>query len=111
MTHQFSSASTQAVWVCIALTLVSQLVLTYPSGKRQNFFHLECKGQYNKSVFARLDRICEDCYNLFREPEIHTLCREDCFTSEVFQGCIEILLITDEIELMAIHNGVEILGK
>lgn len=43
--------------------------------KRSSFFDIECKGVYNKSIFFRLDRICEDCYNLFREPQLHTLCK------------------------------------
>lgn len=43
--------------------------------KRTTFFDIQCKGVYDKSIFARLDRICEDCYNLFREPQLHTLCR------------------------------------
>lgn len=32
-------------------------------------------GAFNKSIFFRLDRICEDCYSLFREVELHTLCK------------------------------------
>lgn len=42
---------------------------------KRSFFNIQCKGVYDKSIFARLDRICEDCYNLFREPQLHTLCR------------------------------------
>ena len=43
--------------------------------KRSNFFDLECKGIFNKTMFFRLDRICEDCYQLFRETSIHRLCK------------------------------------
>lgn len=50
------------------------LLNAHPLGKRA-FFELQCKGVYDKSIFARLDRICEDCYNLFREPQLHTLCK------------------------------------
>lgn len=42
---------------------------------KRSFFNIQCKGVYDKSIFARLDRICEDCYNLFREPQLHSLCR------------------------------------
>lgn len=42
---------------------------------KRSFFDIQCKGVYDKSIFARLDRICEDCYNLFREPQLHSLCR------------------------------------
>ena len=30
---------------------------------------------YDPSIFAQLDGICEDCYNLYRSPEVHGLCR------------------------------------
>lgn len=40
------------------------------------FSHLFCiLGVFNKSIFFRLDRICEDCYSLFREVELHSLCK------------------------------------
>lgn len=42
---------------------------------RRSFFNLQCKGVYDAAIFARLDRICDDCYNLFREPQLYTLCR------------------------------------
>lgn len=69
--------------------------------KRSSFFDIDCKGErdfpilhtsrihfveaiwitlhvlgvFNKSIFFRLDRICEDCYSLFREVELHSLCK------------------------------------
>lgn len=50
------------------------VLMGHPLGKR-SFLDIQCKGVYDKSLFARLDRICEDCYNLFREPQLHSLCR------------------------------------
>lgn len=69
----------------------------HPLSKR-SFFDIQCKGVYDKSIFARLDRICEDCYDLFRAPQIHSLCRRDCFTTDYFKGCLEVLCLTDEME-------------
>ncbi|KAG7301730.1 hypothetical protein JYU34_014717 [Plutella xylostella] len=66
---------------------------------RRSFFNLQCKGVYDASIFARLDRICDDCYNLFREPELYTLCRKDCFTSDYFKGCVEVLQETDQLDV------------
>lgn len=45
------------------------------SVQKRSFYDLQCKGVYDKSIFARLDLICDDCYNLFREPQLHQLCR------------------------------------
>lgn len=43
--------------------------------KRSTFFEIDCRGVYDRSIFFRLDRICEDCYSLFREPELLVLCK------------------------------------
>ena len=62
----------------------SGLVLGHSLNKR-SFFEIQCKGVYDKSIFARLDRICEDCYNLFREPQLHSLCR---YTNPFFSSYV-----------------------
>ncbi|KAJ8717464.1 hypothetical protein PYW08_005863 [Mythimna loreyi] len=59
---------------------------------------LKCKGHFDAAKFVRLDRVCEDCFNLYREPVVYTRCRNDCFTDVVFKGCVEVLLLTDQIE-------------
>lgn len=59
---------------CIGLGADAATLSGHPLGKR-SFFDIQCKGVYDKSIFARLDRICEDCYNLFREPQLHMLCK------------------------------------
>ncbi|KAF7277994.1 ion transport peptide isoform X2 [Rhynchophorus ferrugineus] len=106
----------RAVWTCLAIALVVQAVyanspwrgergvergvgplLTHHLTKR-SFFDIQCKGVYDKSIFARLDRICEDCYSLFREPQIHSLCMKNCFTTDYFKGCLETLQLSDEME-------------
>ncbi|XP_034951409.1 ion transport peptide [Chelonus insularis] len=91
-------------WSVVLLFILSSFgvadaaVLTgHPLGKR-SYIDLGCKGVYDKSIFARLDRVCEDCYNLFREPQIHSLCRQECFSSKYFTSCIQALLLEDEME-------------
>ncbi|XP_059485062.1 ion transport peptide-like isoform X3 [Neocloeon triangulifer] len=74
------------------------LVLNHTLSKRTHFFDIQCKGVYDKSIFARLDRICEDCYNLFREPQLHSLCRKECFTTHYFKGCVDSLMLQDDLE-------------
>ncbi|XP_054737388.1 ion transport peptide isoform X2 [Anastrepha obliqua] len=66
--------------------------------KRSNFFDLECKGIFNKTMFFRLDRICEDCYQLFRETSIHRLCKQECFGSAFFSACVEALQLHEEMD-------------
>lgn len=43
--------------------------------QKRSFVQLGCMGKFDRSKFARLDTICEDCYQLYREPDIHSFCR------------------------------------
>ncbi|KAL9699835.1 hypothetical protein quinque_003276 [Culex quinquefasciatus] len=85
----------------IALVPLAAVALPHHSvAKRSSFFEIDCKGQFNKQIFYRLDRICEDCYSLFREPQILSFCKKQCFTTDYFRGCIDALQLTDEIETL-----------
>ncbi|KAH0554409.1 hypothetical protein KQX54_010445 [Cotesia glomerata] len=84
------------------------LVMGHSLGKR-SYFDLGCKGVYDKSIFARLDRVCEDCFNLFREPQLHTLCRQDCFRTNYFKSCTQVLTLEDEEEKF--QEMIEYLGR
>lgn len=83
-------ASTLLSWAVAGPS--SRLVLSHPLNKR-SFFDLQCKGVYDKSIFARLDRICEDCYNLFREPQLHSLCRYSLLILCLIIRCLLLLIL------------------
>ena len=46
-------------------------------GKRsgQSYMELSCDGAYDRQLFSRLERVCDDCYNLYKEPQVHGMCR------------------------------------
>ena len=50
----------------------------------EDFRQIQCNGTYDVSMFARLDRLCEDCYNLFREPKVYMRCRYFHIFSDFF---------------------------
>ncbi|KAK9880478.1 hypothetical protein WA026_011721 [Henosepilachna vigintioctopunctata] len=95
MNYLSSKVFTTLLWVCLALILFVSKSLASPADRspslvshrvaKRSFFDIQCKGVYDRSIFARLDRICEDCYNLFREPQVHSLCRKNCFTTDYFK--------------------------
>ncbi|XP_032585814.1 ion transport peptide isoform X2 [Drosophila mojavensis] len=80
----------------VLIPILTALPHNHNLSKRSNFFDLECKGIFNKTMFFRLDRICEDCYQLFRETSIHRLCKANCFAHQTFGECLKVLLIDDE---------------
>lgn len=55
--------------------------------KRQ-VFDQACKGVYDRALFKKLDRVCDDCYNLYRKPYVAASCRANCFDGEMFQACV-----------------------
>ena len=42
---------------------------------KRSYADLQCRGIYDASIFARLERVCEDCYNLYKDDEVLGLCR------------------------------------
>lgn len=45
------------------------------SSKRNSGLPEDCRGRYDAAIFTQLEHICEDCYNLYKEPDVHQLCR------------------------------------
>ena len=52
--------------------------------QKKSFHLLQCRGSFQKKIFSKLDRVCDDCYSLFKIPEVHTLCRLICETFVTF---------------------------
>ncbi|XP_037295131.1 CHH-like protein isoform X2 [Manduca sexta] len=105
---QFAWAALLALSVCAGAAAAPPSSAPHHVARR-SFFSLECKGVYDASIFARLDRVCDDCYNLFREPQLYTLCRAKCFTTPYFKGCMESLYLYDEKE--QIDQMIDFVGK
>ncbi|GFQ81975.1 ion transport peptide-like [Trichonephila clavata] len=82
---------------CLCLLLVGVVlalhVVTSEQEMKRSFAGLGCMGVYDKAKFARLDRVCEECYQLFREPDVHTSCRSNCFKNNFFTQCVDALLL------------------
>merc|ERR1719464_2598597 len=93
---------------------ILSLIAKYPryssyfvSSKRNGGMPDECRGRYDTAIFTTLDNICEDCYNLYKEPDIHSMCRADCFSSASFQHCLQALLLEQD----RFVNMAQIIGK
>ncbi|RXG60941.1 Crustacean hyperglycemic hormone [Armadillidium vulgare] len=54
-----------------------------------------CFGPYDRKLSYQLNRVCDDCYNLFRQSYVSTECRRDCYTTEVFESCLKDLMMHD----------------
>ncbi|XP_063614439.1 crustacean hyperglycemic hormones-like [Penaeus indicus] len=44
-----------------------------------------CTGVYDRELLVRLDRVCEDCYNVYRDLGLAAECRSNCLHNEVFR--------------------------
>ncbi|XP_059099554.1 mandibular organ-inhibiting hormone-like [Tigriopus californicus] len=76
---------------------------------KRDYEALECRGMYDHGIFTKLNRICDDCYNLYKDVEVHHYCRSDCFSTSTFRQCLQSLLLDQESDVYL--ELVEIIGK
>jgi len=57
-----------------------------------------CQGRLDLAKFEKVNRICDECYSLYKEIDVYRLCRADCFGTKIFYGCMEALLVKDELK-------------
>ncbi|XP_022239064.1 crustacean hyperglycemic hormone-like [Limulus polyphemus] len=82
------------------LMLLLATVTETKSIQKRSFAQLGCMGNFDKAIFARLVRTCEECYNVYRDPFIHQECRSNCFKNSMFNDCLKVLLMQSEKENM-----------
>ncbi|KAK3859211.1 hypothetical protein Pcinc_034650, partial [Petrolisthes cinctipes] len=70
------------------------LLPEHPMEKRQ-VFDKSCKGVYSRSLFSKLDAVCDDCYNLYRKSHVSIMCKSNCYANDVFKQCLRELLLED----------------
>jgi len=57
---------------------------------------LGCASSPTLRILKYLDRICDDCYMLFRDPGVYGMCRSDCFSSSYFRSCMDIIMVSKQ---------------
>ncbi|XP_022240548.1 crustacean hyperglycemic hormone A-like [Limulus polyphemus] len=80
----------------LMILLLSTTVAKKRILQKRSFSVLGCMGTYDKAKFARLNRICEECYNLYRIPSVQEDCRSNCFNNDMFPDCVSALLLGPE---------------
>nr|AER27832.1 crustacean hyperglycaemic hormone [Grapsus tenuicrustatus] len=81
---------------------------THPLEKRQ-IYDRACKGVYDRSLFSKLEHVCDDCYNLYRTHHVASSCRENCYSNLVFRQCMDDLLLMDVFDEYA--KAVQVVGR
>ncbi|XP_037792957.1 crustacean hyperglycemic hormones 4-like [Penaeus monodon] len=59
---------------------------------KRSLFDPACTGIYDRQLLGKLGRLCDDCYNVFREPKVATGCRSNCYYNLIFLDCLEYLI-------------------
>lgn len=72
--------SVTLVYVALVMILMSssflpKIFVESRNLHKRSFFSLGCQGSYDKSKFARVDSVCNDCYHLFRDINVYEDCR------------------------------------
>eukprot|EP00095_Tigriopus_kingsejongensis_P004255 maker-scaffold919_size81109-snap-gene-0.18 protein:Tk04255 transcript:maker-scaffold919_size81109-snap-gene-0.18-mRNA-1 annotation:"ion transport peptide 3" len=58
-----------------------------------------CKVSPTLKIYKTLNRVCDECFLLYREPDLYHMCRSDCFGSDYFMSCMDSLLTTQEAKM------------
>nr|ARN17954.1 CHH1 precursor [Crangon crangon] len=68
-----------------------------------------CRGIYDRELFEKLDRVCDDCYNLYRKAYVDVNCRSNCYGNYVFRQCLNDLLMSESLKEYV--TAVQMVGK
>ncbi|XP_050731777.1 crustacean hyperglycemic hormones-like isoform X1 [Eriocheir sinensis] len=80
----------------------------HPLDKRQAYDR-SCKGIYDRSLFSKLEHVCDDCFNLYRSSHVASGCRENCYSNLVFRQCMDDLLLMDMFDEYA--KAIRVVGR
>merc|ERR1712179_211287 len=96
--------STSPLLVLVLLSTFNQPSSPLPSSP-------QCGGAaLSLSNYHKLDKFCEDCYNLFMWEEILSECRADCFRNDAFYLCMNLTMVDKDTQQGAIDILVGIDG-
>ncbi|ROT68738.1 Crustacean hyperglycemic hormones 5 [Penaeus vannamei] len=56
--------------------------------RKRSIFDHSCTGVFDRELIGRLNRVCDDCYNVFRDTDVATGCRSNCFYNRMFLQCL-----------------------
>jgi len=66
--------------------------------------HLGCSSSHPPLRMVKyLDRICEDCYLLYRDPDIYSMCRSGCYSTNFLSGCMDVIMVSKSTRSKAAH--------
>jgi len=55
---------------------------------------LGCSATPSLRVVKYLDRICNDCYMIYRDPDLYPLCRSNCYKNSYFLTCMDVMMVS-----------------
>lgn len=70
--HRNKSVARRGALLLSFLLFMAAFVINSES---RSFSLLGCLGEYDITKFAELDRVCEDCFQIYREPDLNASCR------------------------------------
>ncbi|CAG0895675.1 unnamed protein product [Cyprideis torosa] len=90
----------------VYLLLVSLVLLSIPakpatgqprplSISKKSFQDLKCGGMFDKSMYVKLERVCDECFRLYMNPDIHSMCSFLIYFIHEFTPRIFFIYFTD----------------
>ncbi|KAL7629926.1 UNVERIFIED_CONTAM: hypothetical protein RMT77_019955 [Armadillidium vulgare] len=60
---------------------------------KRSSYDSNCFGSYNRELSSQLNRVCDDCYDLYKNHKVSIECRRNCFQDEMFLLCVKSLYL------------------
>ncbi|XP_042887189.1 molt-inhibiting hormone-like [Penaeus japonicus] len=83
----------------LLITIVAAGACLDPGFSSASILDSNCRGAMgNRDIYTKVERVCEDCTNLYRLPQLDGLCRNRCFNNQWFLLCLKATERQDELE-------------
>ncbi|XP_042887188.1 molt-inhibiting hormone-like [Penaeus japonicus] len=83
-------------WLLLAIVAAGSCL--FPELSSANILYSSCRGVMgNRDIYSKVERVCNDCTNLYRLPQLDGLCRNRCFNNQWFLLCLNSAKREDEL--------------
>ncbi|KAJ8674440.1 hypothetical protein QAD02_005702 [Eretmocerus hayati] len=111
----FKTQSKHKIFTVTNFLLLLILSPCFANAARRRFFghqiHLEktlpktwddnCKGKRDEVAYRKVQDICDDCgKGVYKSDKLFEECRKDCFGTDYFTGCLNVLQFDDDQTLL-----------
>uniref|UniRef100_T1K6I2 Ion transport peptide-like protein n=1 Tax=Tetranychus urticae TaxID=32264 RepID=T1K6I2_TETUR len=75
------------IFIIISMFVIQTLSSSMNIHLHKRSFKDHCDGKFDLSLYARCDRVCEVCLEMYKDVHLHAECKSNCFNNSIFEKC------------------------